>query len=155
MPTPYVSFFVHLSSVHHCNSISRPISFCGVCSLFGICSVLLDDSQREEKTDGGQDHMLIQSWNTIYWHRRVTQCDCLCKQTKRGSGKKEEEKKKTTLVGPDVPLVLAAILEEVGVAVGTLLSPLHHHGSAQQGVLVCPAGSCKQTHSEHCKLLDV
>lgn len=42
-------------------------------------------------------------------------------------------------MGPDVPLVLAAVLEEVGVAVGTLLSPLHHHRSALQGRRVCPA----------------
>lgn len=60
---------------------------------------------------------------------------------RRGGGKtdKTKEKKKRTLVGPDVPLVLAAVLEEVGVAVGTLLRPLHHHRSALQGGRVCPA----------------
>lgn len=58
-------------------------------------------------------------------------------------------------MGPDVPLVLAAILEEVGVAVGTLLSPLHHHCSALQQGRVCPARPYKHTHSEHRKLVDI
>lgn len=43
-----------------------------------------------------------------------------------------------TLVGPDVSLIIAAVLKEIGVTVGTLLRTLHHDTLGLYRERICP-----------------
>ena len=52
-----------------------------------------------------------------------------------------------TLVGPDVPLKVAAVLQEVGVTVGALLCTLHHQSFAMERECVCQYKQ-NTTHTE-------
>lgn len=53
-----------------------------------------------------------------------------------------------TLVGPDVSLIIAAVLKEVRFTVGTLLCTLHHDTLGLCRECICPKNTHKQKHIE-------